>query len=360
MTVRKSLALLDYLSCIPAFRPASHEISNRLCLILQQMASISEEDSSSVTYIHYDEEQYDNLLFAKVHSFLRSLHIVHREQKHALLFSFSKLQQLNDFIEDSSNTTNHHFVFDKYDIIGPCDVIRSPKRHCRQRVRFQVVQETQSDGTIKFNYAMWDHGGPNAIIKEFPMAAKVIFDLMPEVLVEIENPRNGTLSKGLQAISYLSSTIGEVVITLIYDRDILLKDESEDDWEQVVICAKDRLFHNQRQKLDNKLEKLSIIGRSKGRKVIVGTNYVQEHLHLDRYDGRTLFYKQVDDGFSNPNGVVNMKALDWLCHVVKDCILPIVPQQPTMGPDLLEMYCGNGNHTVALAGMIASVDMPKY
>jgi len=43
-----------------------------------------------------------------------------------------------------------------------------------------------------------------------------------------------------------------------------------------------------------------------------------------------------------------MKALDWICMVVKEEIM--LKQGHSSMHDLLEMYCGNGNHTVAFAG----------
>ena len=73
---------------------------------------------------------------------------------------------------------------------------------------------------------------------------------------------------------------------------------------------------------------------------------------LQLQDGRTLTYKQVDSGFSNPNNVVNARVLDWMCTLVrKYCLLE---------SDLLEMYCGNGNHTVALAGMCVCMHVWVY
>lgn len=57
-----------------------------------------------------------------------------------------------------------------------------------------------------------------------------------------------------------------------------------------------------------------------------------------------LRYKQIDDGFSNPNTVVNMRVLDWLCVSLEE----LLPEERRK-KDLLEMYCGNGNHTVALS-----------
>lgn len=53
--------------------------------------------------------------------------------------------------------------------------------------------------------------------------------------------------------------------------------------------------------------------------------------------------KQIIDGFSSPNPLVNAKALDWMCLKIKEYL----PNSSEL--DLLELYCGNGNHTVALA-----------
>lgn len=151
---------------------------------------------------------------------------------------------------------------------------------------------------------------------------------------------NDELSRGLQAIHFLSSTVGELVLTLIYDRDI----ECGGIWYNEASQMRSRLLLDISLQNSEFATKISIIGRSKGQKLVIGCNYVMEHLVLVK-DGRTLIYKQVDDGFSNPNARVNMKALDWICHSVKETI-----SNDCHSVDLLEMYCGNGNHTVALSG----------
>jgi tRNA/tmRNA/rRNA uracil-C5-methylase (TrmA/RlmC/RlmD family) len=107
--------------------------------------------------------------------------------------------------------------------------------------------------------------------------------------------------------------------------------------------------------------------------IVVKTNHVKEVLHLS--DGRNLTYVQVEGAFSNPNGHVNEKALDWICAVVNQSTIELssdaVNQSTSelssdsmcslsggkgdpLGPniDLLELYCGNGNHTVAIAGKV--------
>lgn len=154
--------------------------------------------------------------------------------------------------------------------------------------------------------------------------------------------RNSDLSCGLQAVHFLSSTLGEVIISLIYSQDI---DSVQRSWLNSATVLHDYLLvYISELKHESSVTKLNIIGRSKKKKFVVGCNYVMEQLVLP-LDGRTLLYKQVDDGFSNPNARVNMKALDWICYSVKEEILKHDQVQ-----DLLEMYCGNGNHTVALSG----------
>lgn len=49
---------------------------------------------------------------------------------------------------------------------------------------------------------------------------------------------------------------------------------------------------------------------------------------------------QIEGGFSQPNGFMCRKMLQWARDVT----------QGSQDRDLLELYCGNGNFTVALAG----------
>lgn len=150
---------------------------------------------------------------------------------------------------------------------------------------------------------------------------------------------------------------------------------------------------------------MGVIGRSHGICYVVKSNRVEEVLRLA--DGRELKYVQVESAFSNPNGHVNEKALDWICSAVRmatgDDDAEWYPQccseyninsdtgnsynsssnssssstgdngddngnainrsidishpnqaatPPPLDPssDVLELYCGNGNHTVAIAG----------
>lgn len=88
-----------------------------------------------------------------------------------------------------------------------------------------------------------------------------------------------------------------------------------------------------------------MLGRSRGVCKAVDRDFVKEQLHVD---GRVLCYKQVEGSFSNPNGFIAVSTLQWLCSVCRTITQAWDADRD--GPiDLLELYCGNGNHTVALA-----------
>src|SRR5690606_38563802 len=61
-------------------------------------------------------------------------------------------------------------------------------------------------------------------------------------------------------------------------------------------------------------------------------------------DGQQLRYQQVEGSFTQPNGEVNRRMLSWA---------KAISQQ--LAGDLLELYCGNGNFSIALASCFSQV-----
>jgi len=68
-------------------------------------------------------------------------------------------------------------------------------------------------------------------------------------------------------------------------------------------------------------------------------DYVIEKLPVN---GRVLSYKQIEGAFCQPNAGMCVKMLEWALDVT-------TPANGTPDHDLLELYCGNGNFTIALA-----------
>lgn len=286
------------------------------------METISEH-AFHLSYMEYNPLRYNDILFEKAISFLQecqnhcmSNQIFPPEIKHLLNTILTQATTL-----DEIQTLSNHMI----------SIIQSPKECCRQRVRFGVKHLENN----KLAYVMWEGGSPSIHVKDFPIASAPIRALMPILLEIIE--AIPSLSEGLQAVHYLSSTIGDVLISLIYNLDISIPEKQ---WE---IHANQLLQQLHAHSLEG-ITEISMIGRSKKHKVVLGKNYVVEQFVLN--NNRTIQYKQVDDGFSNPNGMVNLRVLNWLSEQITS-----FHENTCQSPkDLLEMFCGNGNHTVALSG----------
>jgi tRNA/tmRNA/rRNA uracil-C5-methylase (TrmA/RlmC/RlmD family) len=172
---------------------------------------------------------------------------------------------------------------------------------------------------------------------------------------------------------------GKCVVTLIYDKPL------PEAWPAAARALVAALGDG-----------ISVQGRSKGKCLIEGCEYVTERLSLPEIEGVCrgwgghVMYQQVEGSFSNPNPAVNEKVLGWLCQCVdlvcawercheheatgdaQTCArtdpLPcdvrrdpftgnaaaaahpsLKSSRPRAGEVLLELYSGNGNHTCVLA-----------
>lgn len=251
-------------------------------------------------------------------------------------------------------------------------IYNSPAKHFRQRCRFAIIDErtnpSSSSGTPLFYHAMWDGGSPSIIVGSFPIASIQIYEIMPYMIRYLQE--SDRLSSSLKAVNYLSTTSGHLIVTLVYGSSIDGIDEEQ--WIKAATALKDKLLADKTE--IPSIKSINIIGRSKGAKLVIGNDHVQEVMHVQ--DGRQLLYKQVETGFSNPNSHVNVKVLDWICENVEainkermardsdgtttdESIRTRVAQSSL---DLLELYCGNGNHTIALSAYfrrILAVELNK-
>lgn len=263
------------------------------------------------------------------------------------------------FLEEKKGIMNGHFstLLDALPEDGgskhTIDIISSPSLHSRQKCRFGIGYDDKSDykGLV---HMMWKFGGgPVIVVDAFPIASRPIYNIMPILLSTIQSkPEYECLVAHFTSVSYLSTLSEHLLITMVYDRnDEVVTDESSSLCSEAVwrSAAEEVLAELKALNVPN-VSQLSIIGRWKGVKIIVGQDYVYETLHLS--DGRSLTYKQVEEGFSNPNSSVSCKALDWLCGIARIIVQENGAENEGVAMDLLEMYCGNGNHTCALAGTI--------
>lgn len=191
------------------------------------------------------------------------------------------------------------------------DVFDSPVSHFRMRAEFKVWLKDN-----RAHYAMYEPGTAKKpfIIDEFPVASHIITQLMPRLLDELNH--SPVLRERIFQIEFLTATTGDAVVTLIYHRPL------DEHWRAMAEAVAHKLG-------------LSIIGRSKKQKIVIGKDHVIEVFSVARHKFR---YRQVEAAFSQPNAAVCEKMLSWAVNV----------SEPLQG-DLLELYCGNGNFTLPLS-----------
>ena len=129
------------------------------------------------------------------------------------------------------------------------------------------------------------------------------------------------LRRKLFQVEFLATLSGEMLVTLVYHRKL------EDAWDQEAQALRDSLREF--------APTLSLIGRSRKQKRVLGRTWVEESLSVD---GRCFRFNQYEQAFTQPNARVNEQMIEWACQ-----------QAHRRDGDLLELYCGNGNFTLPLA-----------
>lgn len=195
------------------------------------------------------------------------------------------------------------------------EVHASPAEYYRMRAEFRIWHE--GDDLFHCMYAP----ATREIIRvdQFPTASRLINQLMP-VLLEGLRPQP-VLRRKLFQIDYLSTQSGQIVVSLLYHRKL------EAEWQQ----AAEALQADLRAKGFD----LQLIGRAHKQKICLGNDFVVERLTVQ---GCELVYKQVENSFTQPNAAINEQMLGWALDVTRGS-----------EGDLLELYCGNGNFSIALA-----------
>jgi tRNA (uracil-5-)-methyltransferase len=197
------------------------------------------------------------------------------------------------------------------------EVFESPREHYRLRAEFRLWREGEDR-----HYAMFEAGDKHTPIffEEFPIASAQINTLMPRLKAAWQ--ASSALSFKLFQVEFLTTLAGDALITLCYHRPL------DDLWQAAA------------EQLAAELQ-VSIIGRSKGKRIVIGRDYVEEKLNVA---GRTFSYRQPEGAFTQPNGDVNQKMLSWAYDALGE-----------RQDDLLELYCGNGNFTLPLATRVRKV-----
>ena len=103
------------------------------------------------------------------------------------------------------------------------------------------------------------------------------------------------------------------------------------------------------------------MARSKSQQIALDNkDYVEEILSLRQ--GLRLHYRQYEGSFSNPNGRINEQCLEWLVRMAGFIVKVQQERLQIDSVHLLELYCGCGNHTMALAHtfhQVTAVELDK-
>lgn len=196
-------------------------------------------------------------------------------------------------------------------------VFESAPQHYRMRAEFRVWHQGE-----RLDFAMSDPQDPKRplLMETFPAASLRICEAMPPLRARLQ--ASPSLRHKLFQVNFLSTLSGELMITLLYHRKL------EAEWEA------------EARKLAEEFD-AQVIGRSHKQKIVLGRDWLLEEFELD---GRSLRYQQIEGSFSQPNAGTNRLMLGWASA-----------QARSLGGDLLELYCGNGNFTVALAPLFGKV-----
>ncbi|MCC4286907.1 tRNA (uridine(54)-C5)-methyltransferase TrmA [Vreelandella aquamarina] len=196
------------------------------------------------------------------------------------------------------------------------EVYPSPPSHYRQRCEFRIWHEEDD-----LFYAMFEVDPENPKNKrvvrldQFPVASAHINELMPKLRDAFL--ASDELRRRLFQVEFLTTLSGQALVTLIYHRPLGYAWEAE------------------ARALEKALD-IMIIGRSRKQRLVLTQDHVWERLTVD---GRTLHYQQVENSFTQPNAHICQTMLSWAKEAT----------QGRQTEDLVELYCGNGNFTIALA-----------
>ncbi len=195
------------------------------------------------------------------------------------------------------------------------EVFPSPPKHYRMRAEFRIWHEGDD-----LYYIMFDQATKQKYrVDQFDPASTLINDMMPKLLEAIKFIPE--LRNKLFQVDFLSTLSGELLVSMLYHKPIA------DDWvtQAKLLCEQFKAQGYQ----------LNIIGRARKIKHVLEKDYVIEKLDVN---DRQFIYQQVENSFTQPNATVAQKMLEWSLSCTENS-----------EGDLLELYCGNGNFSLALA-----------
>ncbi|RUM67478.1 MAG: tRNA (uridine(54)-C5)-methyltransferase TrmA [Sulfurospirillum sp.] len=216
------------------------------------------------------------------------------------LYQFNYEEQLSYKVEEAKELLS----------LKDAQIIRSKPSHFRNRAEFRIWHEDN-----KIFYAMHSLQEKSLLkIDSCQIVSEPIYHLMPKLIEFLK--KSEILSHKLFTIEFLSSTTGNIMATLIYHKKI------------------DETWLKEAKKIEDEFD-ITVIGRSRGVKLILSCDYIDETLTIFNKEFKFRLY---ESGFIQPNLKVNEKMIEW-----------VLDNLGLIKNDLLELYCGHGNFTIPLS-----------
>ena len=248
------------------------------------------------------------------------------------------------------------------EVVAAMQRFGSRPRHHRHRTQVAVGK-----GAAR-SLGLWDTVQRRVLPIDF--AAALFSAPILAVLAELPMPRTpAALWRQLNAVHAHSTSAGELCLTLCYARvgapvrrgraaelskpppeDSRLSAADEAEWRAAAEEFRRRICEGTEGGAEGEaaavVSACSVVGSWRKHAVVVGSEYLKEEFTLRGGGGdgavRTLRYQQVYGQFSNPNPAVARDSLQWLSETCRAISEPGALR-------LLELHCGFGHNTVALA-----------
>jgi tRNA (uracil-5-)-methyltransferase len=189
------------------------------------------------------------------------------------------------------------------------EIFDSPEANFRDRVEFRIYKE----GDDGLYFALTNREKRFFEVKECEILSRPLNELVKTLPPALNS--DNRLREKLFCAELLGDGKSECVLNLVYHRKL------DDEWQKAA------------QELSEKYG-LYVTGRSKGAIRTVGQDYITRSFEVA---GEKLTYIIKQNCFSQPNGAVNEKMLNWAVR------------NASGEGDLIELYCGSGNFTMAFA-----------
>ena len=202
-------------------------------------------------------------------------------------------------------------------------IFPSTPSHYRMRAEFAIFHTENG-----FEYCMYERENgrkKRVFISYFDGVSTAINEAMDKLKTLICNDK--VIKKHLFQVDFLANLKGDVIITLNYHKKL------------------DDVFESKLQKLRKDLQSeghtVDLVARAYKQKLLCNSDCLMETLHIKDKD---LYLYQIEGTFTQPNAGTCAKMIEFAL----DC-------SQERQDDLLELYCGSGTFTTALAPLYRKV-----